>query len=422
MFRFFTNNKLKTKQKRDPKRYEKERAIAEKGEEKKRISLAQSSRTHQEILYYLAEKDPSVDVRKAVARNNSSPLHVSSLLAEDDSEEVRLALAGRLVELLPELTHEKHSQLYAYAVQALGTLALDNVLKIRKALSSALKDHALAPPKVALQLAKDIERDVSEPILRFCVALSDEDLMDIISTHKDGWQVEAIAARPEVSERVSHSIIETENIEAGKTLLRNEGAKLSRVLLEHIVDRARELPEWQEPVAMRKSLPPEMAKKLAEFVDNRVRTLLMERPDFSETLREEIVGIVARRMAFIETGETDETPMERAGRLESMGQLGEDVILDGMGMRDKEFVLAAIAVKARAPMEKIKQVMDMRAPKPICALCWKANLTMRTALKIQQEMGRVPPKELLYPKGGTDYPLTEEELNFQLEFLGLKAP
>jgi len=46
---------------------------------------------------------------------------------------------------------------------------------------------------------------------------------------------------------------------------------------------------------------------------------------------------------------------------------------------------------------------------------------MRLALKLQQELGQVQTKELLYPRGGTDYPLTEEEMIWQLDFLGLEA-
>lgn len=45
---------------------------------------------------------------------------------------------------------------------------------------------------------------------------------------------------------------------------------------------------------------------------------------------------------------------------------------------------------------------------------------MRLALKIQQEMAGVQARDLLYPKGGVDYPLTEDEINWQLEFLGIK--
>ncbi|MEM6781310.1 MAG: DUF2336 domain-containing protein [Pseudomonadota bacterium] len=420
MFGFFKKSKLKKKQKRDPKRYEAEKAIAEKGDEKKRLSLAKNSKTHQEILYYLAEKDPSPDVRLAVAKNASAPLHISALLAEDTNIDVRMALAGRLVDLLPEISSEKHSQFYAYVVQALGTLALDEVLKIRKALSSALKDHAHTPPKIASQLARDLEREVAEPILRFCAALSDDDLMDIIKQHEDSWQVEAIAARPKVSERLSHAVIETGNEKAGTTLLKNEGANITELLLESIIERAREFPEWHEPVACHKTLSPKMAKVLAEFVDERVRVVLTDRSDFDDETSEEITQIVRRRIAFAE-GKTDETPFERAGRLAMQGELNEELLTDALGMRDYDFVKAALANLAKTDLQTIDKVFDMKAPKPICAVSWKAGLTMRTAFKLQQEIGKVPSKELLYPKGGTDYPLSDDDMKFQLEFLGLEA-
>lgn len=422
MLRFFQKTKAKTKSKpkRDPKRYEREKELAQDGDEKKRISLAKNSKTHQEILYYLAEKDPSADVRKAVAQNKSAPLHISTLLAVDKNTDVRLALARRLIELLPDLSADKHSQFYAYTVQALGTLALDEVLNVRKALSSALKDTIHAPPKVAAQLAQDIEREVAEPILRFCVALSDDDLMDIIREHEDGWQVEAIAARPEVSERVSHAVIESGNVPAGKTLLENEGANITQMLLEHIIERARELPEWHEPAACRKTLSPHMALVLAEFVDERVRNLLTGRPDFDEETTTEITQIVRRRIAYAQSG-GDGNAKERVMKLIEEGKLDEDVISDALGMRDKDFVCEALAVLVRTDAAQIAKIFDMQAPKSLCAIVWKAGLSMRLAFKLQQEMGKIPATKLLYPKGGSDFPLSEEEMKFQLEFLGLEA-
>jgi hypothetical protein len=44
---------------------------------------------------------------------------------------------------------------------------------------------------------------------------------------------------------------------------------------------------------------------------------------------------------------------------------------------------------------------------------------MRIALQMQKELAQVPPTELIYPRGGTDYPLDKKELEWQLEFLGL---
>jgi len=139
----------------------------------------------------IAVKGSKDDRLTLAGSNNTTPAQANELLSHDAHEDVRLALSGRLVKLLPALSLDKQSQLYAFTVQALGTLALDEVLKVRRALSASLKDHAYAPPNVAATLAKDIEREVSEPILRFCVALSDEVLADIISTHPAEWAAEA---------------------------------------------------------------------------------------------------------------------------------------------------------------------------------------------------------------------------------------
>src|SRR5690606_18217495 len=124
--------------------------------------------------------DPDANVRQEVARNKSTPLQVAQALAQDKDDTVRLNLAERLTALLPHLSESQHSQLYIFTAEALGTLALDEVLKIRVALSSALKDTGNAPPKVVGQLARDVERVVSEPILRYCAALQDDDLLDIL--------------------------------------------------------------------------------------------------------------------------------------------------------------------------------------------------------------------------------------------------
>ena len=137
-----------------PADYDSQKQLAVSGKTRDRLALARDINTHKEILFYLAEHDPDEKVRKAVAQNIATPMQANTKLATDASVDVRMALAGQLVKLLPDLSVDTHSQLYAFAVQALGTLALDEVLKIRSALTSTLKDHAYAPPSVAAQLAR----------------------------------------------------------------------------------------------------------------------------------------------------------------------------------------------------------------------------------------------------------------------------
>lgn len=416
-----SNGKLNTKQKRDPDRYRAEKDLAVKGSKNERMSLAKNDSTHREILYYLAENDPDPKVRRALVKNASLPVQVSGVLAQDDDVDVRLALAERLIKLLPDLSKDNHSELYAYAVQALGTLALDEVLKIRLALTSALKDHAYAPPKVAGQLARDVERKVSEPILKFCAALADEDLLDILANHPASWAVQAIAGRQTVSEDVSNAIIRTEDIPAGQALIENDGAKLTKALLMEIVDKARTAKEWQKPTALRKSLPSEVALSMLSFVDDHIKSILAKRDDFDEDTRKEIAEIASRRVAFAteHQAKDGETALQHVKRLDKKKQLTEDLISDALAMREQDFVIASLAHLSKSNEEEVRKILDMRSGKAVVSLCWHCKLSMRFAFRVEQEVAHLQKDELLYPKAGTDFPLSEEDMKWQMEFLGV---
>lgn len=410
---------------------EEERAIAQSGNEKDRLALAKSEKASQEILQYMAEEDNSARVRGAVAKNPSTPLSAAPVLSKDSSQDVRLQLAQRLVTILPDLPNDKHSQLYAFAVQALGDLALDEVIKIRRALTETLKDLAHTPPSVAFQLAKDLERTVSEPILRFCTALSDEALIEVLETHPANWAAEAVAQRDKVSAPVSKAVIDTGNRKAGQFLLENKGANISSSLLEEIVERAREYPEWHKPIAARAELPPLMASKLAAFAESSARKILMERSDLDQAAINEVLNVMQRRLDYgtekkkVEKKknlepETKESAQVRAQKIHGKGDLTENLLGDALAMQDKEFVLESIALLTGYTRASINRIFDARAPKSICALCWKAGLSMRFALQLQQTLGRVPTASLIYPKGGTDYPFPAEEMAWQLELLGMR--
>src|SRR5690606_595615 len=112
MFGFFRKKGGKAKAaKADAERYESERADAQSADVQRRLTLASSTRTHQEILYYLAGHDPDPQVRRAVALNSATPPQASAVLAVDTDVDVRLALAQRLVRLLPDLPADRQSQL-----------------------------------------------------------------------------------------------------------------------------------------------------------------------------------------------------------------------------------------------------------------------------------------------------------------------
>ena len=205
-------------------------------------------------------------------------------------------------------------------------------------------------------------------------------------------------------------------------LLKNEGAQISHHTIEAIIEKSREYEDWQAPLALNKNLPSDMARELAEFAGESVRELLEQRVDFDDDVKVSIIRTFKRRLNFADEGarDKDADAATRVKRFADEENLTEEVIIDALGMRDNAFVFAALAHLAKTPEDSVRRVFSLQTAKPIVALCWKAGLSMRLALQLQKEVGHVQPKELLYPREGESYPLDEEELLWQLDFVGIK--
>lgn len=405
-----------TKQDRDPARYDAERELAKSAQAKDRLKIAKNPQTHLEILYYLAE-DEDEKVRRAVAENPSTPVHVSETLARDEDVDVRIALIKRLSSLLPDLSQDQYAHLYAFAAQALGILALDEVLKVRLALSSALKDELYAPPEVVSQLARDIEREVSEPILKFCAKVPDEVLIDILVQHPEDWVIEVIAGRADLTEDVSNAVIETNHVKAGQVLIENKTAKISDAGVDEILRQAPEKPEWHKPLALQAHLPARVMRQIITFVDMSVQKLIFERTDLDEDLREELSDTVTRRMSFLvdEKGERI-TPQQKASQMHGDGQLDDEAVCDALALREYGFVYSALALASGLPDDIVKKMIETQSAKATTAIVWKAGMDMRTALEVQKTLAKIQPRELLYPKNGDQYPMSDTDLQWQIDF------
>jgi hypothetical protein len=93
-----------------------------------------------------------------------------------------------------------------------------------------------APGNVVVKLAND-EFQVAQPLLEFSNVLSDDDLIDIVSTQSEDHRV-AIAGRPQVTERVGDAIVEHGQTASVQRLVRNANAELGHQALERLVERA----------------------------------------------------------------------------------------------------------------------------------------------------------------------------------------
>ena len=153
-----------------------------RGSADERRRLAADPTTRPEILYFLAE-DASPEVRREIARNETTPLQASSVLAADHDQDVRVALVEKLARLTPTLSVEQRADVYEQLAGALQNLARDQIVHVREVLATAVKDLVDAPSDIVRCLARDEELAVCGPVLEYSPLLSDEDLLEIIALH-----------------------------------------------------------------------------------------------------------------------------------------------------------------------------------------------------------------------------------------------
>lgn len=209
-----------------------------------------------------------------------SKLDRLSELAREKSSDRRRALLREVTDLFFDAPPAKNSVLQRQFDEILSSIASQTVEEARVELAERFADADIAPRGLVLQLARDAIA-VAAPILERSNALSEEDLVRIV--HETGQaHMRAITARPEVSERVSHAIVERGDDRTVAQLVRNERAKLSRETYETVTRRAETSKTLQAPLVERKDTPPDLLNDLMLVVENTLRDKIMSRFDKME--------------------------------------------------------------------------------------------------------------------------------------------
>ena len=405
--------------------YDQSRELARHEDPKVRRALAKRKDLKQEILYFLAE-DSDAEVRKTVAQNAAAPRQTDILLAKDDDADVRGDLASKIARIAPGLSANEQDKAHRATYEALELLAKDQITKVRRILSEALRDVADAPPDVIKTLAMDTEIEVSGPVLEFSPVLTDEDLLEIIQSGPEKGGLNAISKRSAVSENVSDAIVGTNDVEAIADLLSNDSAQIREAALDDLIERAPDIDLWHAPLVGRPKLPNGTATKLALFLADNLLEVLQDRADLDAETLANVKAVVQQRISGesggkkVSNGSQDflnmEPPIDMVDRLYKARKLDNNVVGKALNADDHAFVLAALIVRTGLDQAVVKKIFTEKSAKGIMALSWKAGMPAKMAVQIQQRMGRIVPSEVITPDDGGEYPLCNEDLNFQLEF------
>lgn len=389
--------------------YEKAKQLSTDPDAKVRRSVAQQANARPEILFYLAD-DADSGVRRAVAENRRTPRQADLILTRDEDESVRERLAAKIAALVPEFAKEERQKIRALSEKVLETLARDHAIKVRQVIAEALKDSMDAPLAVIRKLAHDIEIQVSGPILEHSPLLTDEDLLEIISAGPIRGALAAIAKREQLSENLTNGIATAALADPAESnivrkLLQNHNAQIREDTLDRILDQASRIPVWHEPLVQRPTLPMKAIKRLAAFVSRTLLEALQSRPDLDEKTAKDVAKLVQRRL-------------EAEGAAAEAPPVGEEAMAAAINAGKRDAVAAALARDTRLPSTIVSSILDSKSAKAVTALAWRAKLPMRQALQLQLRVAHIPPTAALNPRGGTDYPLTPAEMEWQLGLFG----
>ena len=386
-------------------------------DEAARIRLAAHAATPADTLCDLA-RDGAVTVRAAVAMNAAAPKDADLTLSQDQDERVRIFVAQRLARLLPTLPLAGHRALQDHVLMVLDRLVQDSATRVRGAIADAVKTMPEAPRNLILQLAHDHAVLVSDPILRLSPVLTDADLLAVLATPPHPAAPASVAQRPNLSATLTDAVIAHADSRAIRALLTNASATLRDATLDAIVSHAQAGPGSRIP-----SLSTATARALDEIVQSGFLQSLMHpaapggaalAPAIGAALQSRIAAIVAPPAR----APLSEIELIRAIRhLHAAGALTEDAIADAARHGDYRRVTVQLAVASGLPVCVIDRAAALHSAKGLISIVWLARMPMRLAVLVQSALGQCSPAQSMAPGAAGTFPMTEEEMRWQLDLL-----
>lgn len=399
-------------------RYEDARQVLEGHQLAAKRELAARNDAPPEALYYLA-CDDDAEVRGLVAGNPSTPHQANELLRTDADDDVRTELARKIARLMPDMPEGELTALQQKTIALLERLAEDELPRVRAVIAREVAACHFIPKRLALHLAHDAEMAVCGSILQYSPLLSDEDLKEVIATTRVRGAIEAIANRKGLSGDVSEAIAASLDIPAIAALLANPSAEIREQTINRVIAEASAIESWHMPLVMRTDLSLRAIRRIATFVSRALVEELSRRNGLDD---ETALLLKGRAQAALEE-EIDAAgkpiTVEAVRKAYAKGDLGDEIVTGAATMARREPVVTALSLLTGVPPGTIDMVLDAQSGRGITALCWKAGLSMRTALSIQAHVAHVPQANLVLPRDGIDYPLAESELLWHLQYFGI---
>jgi uncharacterized protein (DUF2336 family) len=296
-------------------------------------------------------------------------------------------------------------------LDTLTALAEDEAVRVRAAIADAVKELPDAPRAIILRLARDPDVTVYEPVIRFSPLLTSDDLVSLVAAAPASGTGVAVARRVAIGIAVSDAVASGGTDDAVLALLMNGSAQIKEATLDALVDRSAAHPEWHGPLVRRPLLSDQSVRTLARIVADHLLKVLAERGGLDPVLTADLRQLVSARLE----------PPPEAAEPALMAKPTEADLLAAAREGNARKALMMLAVAADVPLPVVRHAAALRTAKGLVSLAWKAGFTMHAGYAMQILLAGLSPGTALRPGPGNSFPLSVQEMRWQVDFLSGKA-
>jgi len=318
--------------------------------------------------------DGEADVRGIVVRGALTSEDLRMLVKGPTADDRALA-AHKLCRKMDreDLTEEER----VHAHEILKVMAGDAAELVRRALAVTLKSSTLLPRDIAMKLARDVE-SIALPVLNFSPAFTDDDLAEVIRLGGPVRQA-AIARRPQLSAKVTATLVEHGCEEAVRVACANDNATFTETGLQTVLHRFTRSEAVLAAVAYRSVLPLSVTEKLIGMVSESVREHLIATQALPPQIALELATGAGERAAI--------DLIDQAGRaadikgfvahMKAHDKLTPSLLLRGLAQGHMTFFEWAVAELSDVPHHRTWLMIHDAGPLGLRAIYERAGLPAR---------------------------------------------
>jgi Arc/MetJ family transcription regulator len=347
---------------------------------------------------------------------NVAVVHPNTAATSDPPEHARVLIGRKVRSLFPGLDCTTQADISDRVVSALRHVVRSEIQRVLHDTVEIVEEYPEETRRIVANSIDGLDDKMSDLVTRLSALLSARDLIGLLGS-ASGWE-HGLAG---LCAHVPGSMADPENGCALTSLLANEAASIRESVLDTlavpgVVDAGSARSESPRP-----QLSQRTGRVLSDFVVSRIlerlaRTSALSLP-LRQTLRHRLdASLTPDAILMLRTPDIREA-VDHARRLQAENRLTEDALLAAVQKGESRMATAILAVASGLPVSAVDWATTLRSAKGLVSLVWKAGFSMRVAVPLQTLLARLSPASVLRPAPGNGFPLSVEEMRWQIEFL-----